>query len=221
MKAFLSGRLSSRIFLAAAVLGAVQLAMIWSGSMGMPTKTSVPRRDFRELPMQLGSWRGEKIKVESRLATADHARASVYRLYTNPAGARVTLYAAVFSDVDVQITPHSPETCYPAAGHHITKTQEVRIPLPDGSALLTRLLNTELDQEAQQILFWYQVPGSTYVDCYGQRKAFSAYRGKPARPAVVKIVLQTAGPETELATDSLKNLAPLLYGWVKSYQEAR
>jgi hypothetical protein len=71
------------------------------------------------------------------------------------------------------------------------------------------------------VLFWYQVPGTTYVDSYGQRKVFYAYRGKSQKPAVVKIMLQTAGPNASRNAEVLTDFAKQVYVWTKQWQEAK
>jgi EpsI family protein len=215
------GPVAPRLWLATGVLAVVQLGILWAGAMGLPSETTVPHRPLRDLPTRLGTWTGEDTQVDPRLATADHAYASVHRAYRNPAGETVVLYAAVFADVEVRVSPHSPESCYAAAGYQIPDVQDLSVPASEQETFSARLLRLNQEGRMGHVLFWYQVPGTTYVDSYGQRKVFYAYRGKSQKPAVVKIMLQTAGPNASRNAEVLTDFAKQVYVWTKQWQEAK
>jgi len=207
-----------RIFSAAIILAAIQASLYWAGAMGLPTEASIPPQDFRELPSQLGAWTGEKVSMDPRLRGADHAHAAVHRIYKNGTGQSVLLYAAEFARVEIPVAPHSPESCYPANGYRITNSHDIQIPSGGHGDFLARTLTVEQGMEIRHLLFWFQVPGTTYVDGYGQRELFWSYRGRRTYPAVVKVTLET--PQNgEPAAGALKSFAPLVYAWVKQYQE--
>lgn len=208
-----------RVFLAAGLLALVQFALVWAGSMGIPNETVLPRRSLGDLPKGLGSWMGKDVEVDARLAAADHACDSVHRIYRNPAGEQVLVYGAVFPDVNVRVTPHSPEACYTAAGYQIHDYRDFSISSNGKGAFSARLLRLDREGQMGHVLFWFQVPETTYLDCYDQRKVFYAYRGKHAKPAVVKVMLQTSGPNAGRNAELLKDLAPHIHAWIEQAQE--
>ena len=210
-----------RLLTVAALLAGIQIGVLWAATMGMPHDVSLPSRQLREIPNRLGPWNGADAEVDPRLAAADHAYDSLHRLYSNAAGERISLYAAVFTEVDVRIAPHSPEGCYAAAGYRIDNSRDTEVSSDGKRPFSARLLGLDLDGQISDMLFWYQVPGTTYVDCYGQRKVFYSYRGKKEKPAVVKIMLISSGPRSRQSAESLKDLAAHVHAWVKQSQEAQ
>jgi len=209
-----------RIFSAAAVLAGIQASLYWGGTMGIPIEASIPPEDFRKLPSQLGDWTGEQVSMDPRLFGADNAHAVVHRIYKNGTGQGVLLYSAEFANVPVSNAPHPPDVCYPANGFRITSSHDMQIPSSSRGSFLARALTVEHEMETRHILFWFQVPGATYVDGYGQREVFWSYRGRKTHPAVVKVTLET--PQNgEQATRSLKSFAPLVHAWVTQYQAGK
>lgn len=208
-----------RLLLALGLLAGIHGVAYWGGVMGgLPILTSVPSRDFQELPMQLGPWRGEDQKTDPELMNIDHSYASVRRVYRNPRDDSVQLYGAVFTDISDSVAPHPPDFCFPAAGYEVVDTSDIRIPVEKGTDFSARLLMLRRDGRTEFALFWFQVPGTTYVESYGHRKQFWSYRGQDTKPAVVKILLQASAQNSKQTRKTLEDLAVRIHRWVNEYQ---
>lgn len=83
--------------------------------VGPSTASTLPHLRLDELPLQLGSWQGEDIPLDDRLAAATDADAIINRNYIRPGGDAVGLYIA-FGRRPRDMAPHRPEVCYPGAG---------------------------------------------------------------------------------------------------------
>lgn len=211
---------ATRTLTAVALVLALHAASKYAGTMGMPAKVSIPPGDFHGLPLQLGDWSGGESDVDPQFASLGGTCAAIHRIYHNAAGAAVVFYAAVFDDVEVPVPPHPPGACYTAAGHRIAASRDVKLSGGKEGEFLAQVLSLEKDGHNSTVLFWYQVPGATYVDGYAQRRLFWSYRGQPTWPAVVKVMLESRNPNLDRAADELKDLAPHAYEWIRQYQEA-
>ena len=210
----------TRLLLLAVLVAAIHFAARWASTMGVPIEVSIPAGDFRELPMQLGGWSGEDACLAPRFANLGDPYAAINRTYRNPSDAAVIFYAALFDQVEIPVAPHSPESCYPASGHRIVASRDLHVSAGKEEEFLARILTLERDGRSSSVLFWFQVPGVTYLDGYAQRRLFWTYRGQATWPAVVKVMLESRNPNSDKAADELKDLAGHTYQWVKQYQEA-
>ena len=210
---------ATRILLAVALVTAIHVCGRFAGTVGMPTQASIPAGDFHEVPLQLGTWSGEDARLDPGLANLGGSYATVNRIYRSPAGAEIIFYAALFDQVEIPVSPHPPEACYTASGHRIVTSRDLHISAGKESAFLARILTLERDGSSPSVLFWYQIPGVTYLDGRAQRRLFWTYRGQTTWPAVVKVMLESRNPNADKAADELKDLAGHTYQWVKQYQE--
>ncbi len=207
--------LTIRVFLSIAIVVALWTAHRLGVAMGVPDEVALPERPFEDFPMQFGLWHGEEIPTDDRFrGVATHM---VQRLYRSPAQQPVLLYSTVSDRYDIPVAPHSPESCYPAGGYRITATSDVQVAAGAGGTFAARLLTVERDRSRRLVLFWFQIPGTTYLDGLQQRELLWGYRGKEKLPAIVKIMLETDA-DAPGALAALRDFAPPVHAWVAKYQ---
>lgn len=81
--------------------------------------------ELKELPMTLGDWKGTDEPLDPAIARATGCSDSVFRTYSNEkTGARVSLILLYGPAEEVSI--HSPDNCYPAAGYGLVGGVERR-----------------------------------------------------------------------------------------------
>lgn len=212
--------MSARLLLAAAVLGGVQLSLHWFGSGGMPAETILPAGEFSDLPIQLGSWVGEDVAGDPALLRKTGAAATMQRLYRAEDGQGILLYGALLTTIPEHSPPHPPKICYQAAGYHVLDEEDVTIPLEGQAGLKARSLRLERGQETKDVLYWYQLPTTTYTGYYEHRSVFWGYRGKEAKPALVKVMLETSSQGGRAAKHALKEFAKQVHTWLHKYQSS-
>ena len=71
--------------------------------------------------------------------------------------------------------------------------------------------------ETACLLYWYQIDGAAYTSGDGQRRLLLACRGRPVRPPIVKVMLQTSGANTADAEKTLQALAGEVYQWSRGF----
>jgi EpsI family protein len=75
---------------------------------------------LEDLPLTLGSWRGEPAKLDDQIARATGATDHILRRYVNQAtGVKLDLIVLYGPATSVFI--HRPETCYPSAGFELAE----------------------------------------------------------------------------------------------------
>ena len=72
--------------------------------------------------------------------------------------------------------------------------------------------------ETGYLLYWYQVNGTAYCNGDRQRALLLACRGRPVRPPVVKVMLQTSAATPDEAQKTLQSLAGDVYAWTREFR---
>jgi EpsI family protein len=144
----------------------------------------------------------------------------VDREYRDRGGHVVGVYVAVFRNSDKAQGGgilHSPDVCYEANGWSVGNPKS--LPLDHGGATqnLANLLPVKRLGETAYVLYWYQIEGATYWTGNSQRRLIRACRGRPFRPPVVKVMLNTSAASPGDAEQALKSLATLVYEWSRNF----
>jgi hypothetical protein len=116
--------------------------------------------DSKTIPMEIGTWEGEKLEAENpqdealELQVAGAVR-HISRVYRNPSGDEVHVY--MICGMSRSVAKHEPVACYPGAGfREVEKKQDFGIPEADGSRFFTAVFTKEspkLGVETRRV-FW-------------------------------------------------------------------
>lgn len=68
------GNMWIRVFVAAAIIGLTWLGMSGAGKLTETPPVVMPNWDAHDLPMKLGNWTGEDVKLDERLFQATMQR---------------------------------------------------------------------------------------------------------------------------------------------------
>lgn len=101
--------------LAAMAIATLGTALLWHA---FPTVRTVepPRAELNSFPVQIGTWSGgPKQVLDGEVARILQAQDYVMSTYSDPAGAKVEVFAAWFRDQTIS-GAHSPEVCLPTSG---------------------------------------------------------------------------------------------------------
>jgi EpsI family protein len=207
----------TRFFLAVLILlgmyGAAQLVR----DRGMPTRPAALEMKVEDLPLVLGEWRGEAVALDPEMFKAIGAEMAMDRRYRNRRGQAVSLHVAVFQLSRPQALPHSPEVCYPAGGWQLGEPLPISLDQGGKTVNAAKLLPAERRGETVYVLYWYQIDGHAYYTGDRQRQLTLALRGRPARPPIVKVMLQTAASSPEDAEKILLPLAAEVFAWTSGF----
>jgi len=202
-------RLIATILLVAS--GSLGVAFIRGGAV--PDKVLMPAFDLRDLPLELGRWKGEEVELDRRLFQALDAAVAIDRVYRDEENHAVMLHGAVFADHSVP-AKHHPIECYPAAGYELLENKTVAIPIDDSQSVSAGLLRFQRDSANVQVLVYYQMGDKTFGTWGGGKTARRAFWGQPAWPAMVKVMLQDTAADTSASEARLTELAADVYRWM-------
>ena len=127
----------------------------------------LPPGALQRLPMKIGDWVGQDVKLDERIVEATDTDAHVNRRYLRSNGSEgVSLYIAYGARAR-DLMPHRPEVCYPGNGWTLKDTRHVDLPLADGTKLQCRILKFSragLSTENVTVLSYYLVDGEYSPD---------------------------------------------------------
>jgi hypothetical protein len=208
-----------RLFAAIALLVGIELGYSKIASMGLPIAVVFREADFVDMPLQLGPWTGEASQPDPRVVIATGAEAVVDRVYQHPSGYGVSCHVAAFTDPS-QYTPHPPTLCYSGAGWKLVNTKGVPIATDADPSGRAQMLSFEREGQTAHVLFWYQLGDGIGTDRDGVRRLRWSFRGKPAWPPLIKVMLQTTIEDRDQAEARLKELAGPVLAWTQSISRA-
>ncbi|MBW2243285.1 MAG: EpsI family protein [Deltaproteobacteria bacterium] len=106
------------------------------------------------LPMKIGRYQAETIRVEDTVESILNATYNVQRAYHHPHGEIVWLYLGYYSTARGGTPEHTPRACYSAHGWEVASARTlVRDVATD---LAANEYIVELGGERRMVLFWYQ-----------------------------------------------------------------
>jgi EpsI family protein len=178
-----------------------------------PPGVDMPDWTFRELPVQLGAWRGEEATLDPEIAKATGATVIVDRAYRDDLGHVVSLHTAMFDDPKGGVY-HSPLNCYRSAGW--TKLSETRsyLQVSDELSLPVSVSNWERENQKVWVVYWYQLGEHVLFGRFdlGVKVRWSL-AGKPKWPALIKVMLTIPAIEGEKPQSTILALAEETAKW--------
>lgn len=213
------GNIWIRVFIAAAIIG-----LTWLGMSGVAKLTETPRVvlptwDLHDLPMKLGDWTGEDVKLDERLFQATGATTIVERQYHNESGTMVSLHFAVFEKPTEGIW-HNPMSCYDSAGWDPKEVDMVPISEKDPDS--DKICLCTWDKSGTRVLvgYWYQL---------GEHRLYGRWdlgfsvrwqmRGRETWPALLKVLISTtADTKAEKVKYELLDFGDQVHKWINQPQ---
>lgn len=210
------GNTTVRLLFATALLVLVSGgAFLFRGGLWL-SSVQMPRQDFGELPLQLGDWTGRDEDLDPDIVKAIDASNVVNRVYRHPNFGELYAHVAVFADPGKGVS-HTPIYCYQGAGW--TKVNESRVPLSVGahSELKASLSKWTRNEKMIQVLYWFEWGDRVLYNRYDLGIARWAMAGQGARPALIKVLVQCSGTESEAVNlERLQDFVSHLTLWMEA-----
>lgn len=209
--------MSKRLWVAVALLFAVQIGAMYVHS-GYARAVVVPSRvDFRKLPHEFGNWRGESVPSDARITDATGADAVEDRVYRLSGQSDVSVHFGSWIEPDSR-APHLPQSCYTNSGWKFVNQELVKLDESSGAPITAAV--TTWDREGNQIrtLHWYSRGSTSFFDWDGGCDAYRALWGRTEWPAIDKVLMQTVNDDSERAKTRLVDLANNISKWIQQTQ---
>jgi hypothetical protein len=175
--------------------------------------------DFRQLPMHLGSWRGEEnTNAAKNLSAIVQALYVVDRIYRDPNGAAVSINISVFIDWDIQ--RHDPILCYRAAGWEPLGEEVERIRIAEVKAIPVSISRWRNVIPQVQVLYWYQIEDKVLFHNEDVKKLPPDILDNKNPARLAKVMLSITEGDIEQSKMSVKDLAREIAKWIEQAAEA-
>ncbi len=171
----------------------------------------VERRQLKEFPTQIESWKRVGADEVLDQQTADVLRADDFlsRVYQRPDGGYASFYVGYFATQRTGATYHSPLNCLPGSGWTLNDPATTRITPADGSAPFE--VNRYIVQngnEKQMLIYWYQGRGRIVASEYWGKiyTVLDSIRLRRSDGAIVRVMVPV-GKSEQAALDAAMTFA--------------
>jgi EpsI family protein len=208
-----------RLFTSAVVLLGIFAAARWAGRGGIPTEPAPLQMKAQDLPLAFGEWKGENVAVDKDIFNAIGAHSVVDRQYRDRSGRLIVLHFAVFDKFAGvhEGLMHPPDVCYNGSGWTLGEPKDIPLGEEPGAENAANLLPVERQGQTAYVLHWFQIDGVPYHTYARQRSLLTATRGRPLRPPIVKVMLQTSAASPAEAEKTLTSFAAEVYKWTRDF----
>jgi EpsI family protein len=211
---------SIRIIIVALIILAVYLVATYLQAALDPPEVEMPDWTFKQLPIQLGDWRGEDKETDKKIFIATGATIVVDRLYQDAAGHGIIMHTGFFKDPAAGVY-HSPMNCYRSNGWALKSQGTEKVQITDNKTLEVSFTTWERERDRVYVVFWYQL-GEHLL--YGRSdlgfKVRWALRGQPQWPVLIKVMLQIPAPaESEEAKPLILDFTKQVATWMNKQEE--
>jgi EpsI family protein len=209
------GNIAIRVIVAAVVIISTYLGVRVVGNLRETPPVVLPNWQGKDLPMQLGEWKGEDAELDKRLFEAEGAHSIVNRQYRNESGMVVSLHLAIFDNPTEGIW-HNPISCYTTNGW--APIEITRVPISEAVDNSDKIALSSWEKSGVTTIvgYWYQL---------GEHRLYGRWdlgfnvrwqmRGRKTWPALIKILLSTApGAKPDDAKMQLLKFADLVHQWI-------
>lgn len=165
-------------------------------------KTRIPAGTLARLPLKLGDWTGKDVPLKPAVIRRTDTDDLINRVYLRGGVESVGLFVGAGIRAR-DLSPHRPEVCYPGAGWTLLETNDVTVPLEDGSDLSCRILRfsrTGLMAKTITVLNYYIVNGQYCPDVSLLRSKI--WRGSKGIRYVAQVQVNAAGSQFLSAEES-------------------
>jgi EpsI family protein len=209
------GNIALRVIVAAAVIISTYLGVRVVGKLRETPPVVLPNWNVKDLPKQLGEWKGEDTELDKRLFQAEGAHSVVERQYHNDSGVAVSLHMAIFDNPTEGIW-HNPVSCYTSAGWNPVEITSV--PISDTAENSDKIALSVWEKSGDKaiVAYWFQL---------GEHRLYGRWdmgfnvrwqmRGRKTWPALIKVLLSTsAGTKSEETKTQFLKFADLVHQWI-------
>lgn len=206
-----------RLLIVAAFVVAMQAAAGVMRQGLKPAHVELPGWELEDMPLRLGPWRGEDIRLESqdpRIVAKIGAEQLQDRAYRNPDGQSISLHTALFTEYDVGVF-HSPMNCYRASGWQLADETSLRLQGSNGLDVSISLSTWQRDAERVLVAYWYQLQEYVILSRYQLGTVRWKLRGSESWPPLIKVLMQTSctdNPEED--EQRVREFAEHVFSWL-------
>jgi EpsI family protein len=204
-----------RLLLVAAAIAVSWWVTVWAWASLKPPDVDMPDRDYRNLPHEIGQWRGVDKELDPKIFAAIGANYVVDRVYRSGRH-RISLHLAVFDNPDEGVR-HSPMNCYLGQGYRNASTKRTSLELADQPEMEMLLTTWEKDQKRILVGYWFKMGEYLLFDRTDMAVVRLKLRGKQSWPALVKVLIHydLAGSRlTDEDTNRLREFAVMVEKWI-------
>ncbi len=209
-----------RLFVLAAMLLGIEAGFQVLRARRSMAEVEMPPWKLDQMPRELGDWHGEPTEVDSRIFRNLGAAQTRDTLFYPSFGPPVVAHVAIF-DQESSGLPHHPDLCYGGNGYRQVAERPIRIRTDSGREVPATLVTYERENDRLAVLFWYQYGDRILTESSQMAAARLAVGARRARPAMVKVMLQTPLDAPEQAEGRLRDLARLILAWMDNPTPAK
>jgi EpsI family protein len=209
-----------------AVVAVTMLLVAWGSLQVLSHDEPVlTRKSFSEFPFFLADrWSGKELGLDQTVLDVLKLTDYMMRAYVPTAKADnepateavpVWLYVGYYQSQRTGATYHSPKNCLPGAGWQFVESEEVTIPLRQGSSMRINKVVIQKGLDKPVILYWYQDRGRIIASEYRAKgylvwDAVTKHRTDGALVRLSVPVATTPEAAYRYALNFLEDLVPLL-----------
>ncbi len=135
---------------------------------------------LESLPMTIGAWHGQDVRLDAASRNALSADSSVYRVYTHTGTGRQVGLLVVYRRYGRREFAHRPELCYPAAGWEIAGESYAVLPYA-GRDVRARVVAAEKDGCREAVTYWFASGRRTEANYVRQQALMALDRMQPRK----------------------------------------
>jgi len=203
-----------RLFVLAGLLVGIEVGFQVLRARRSMAEVELPPWKLDRMPMDLGQWHGEPTEVDSRIFRNLGASQTRDTLFRPPFGPPVVAHVALFTEESSGL-PHHPNLCYGGNGYRQASERAIRLRTDSGREVPAKVITYERQDDRLAVLFWYQYGDRILTESSQASAARLAVGGLRARPAMVKVMLQTTLDSPHEAEGRLRELARLILAWME------
>ena len=172
--------------------------------------SEVPTDAFGNWQLTLGDWVGTPVDIDDELFGKTGANIMNNWLYRAGNGNSVLLSLGLWNKYDI-VLPHSPDSCYPAAGWQEVEKEDLSIACQNGTTIPARLVTYVRKSERILVLFWFRFGDDILLDSPEVRMLKQRLRREGREnPLAIKVLMQADASPSESAKSRLLELAALV-----------
>jgi len=205
---------AARLCLVAALFPIIFGGALLVGASLQPPPVDMPDWTFRELPLQLGDWRGQDTELDPDIAKATGADIIVDRVYQDGFGHVISMHTAVFQNPADGVL-HSPLNCYRTSGWERLSLSTEHLNVSDDLTLPVSVSVFQNNKnEKVMVVYWYQLGEHVLFGRWDLGiKVRLSLAGRPTWPALIKVMLQIPVTEMEDSKSTILSFAEQVARW--------
>lgn len=187
----------------------ILLAGILVNSWAYLGEARVARKELKDFPRELGSWKQLRSDQILDKETLSVLRASDYLLrdYRTADGHVANFYVGYYASQRDGATFHSPLNCLPGSGWTMTDPGRITITSPDGRSFVANKYLIQNGDQKSLLIYWYQGRGRAVASEYWGKvyTVLDSVRLRRSDGAMVRVII----PMEKSTSDALQSAIDL------------